>query len=70
MCTRQLPQHLVRVEEGVEADGGQVVRPQSDLLSGLLHVHDLVQLVRVLQLWERNPTGQKHTIRTPTVLKK
>lgn len=36
---------LVRIEERVEADGGEIIWSQADLLSGLFHVHDLVQLV-------------------------
>ena len=53
--------HLVRIEEGVEADGGQGVPSQTDPLRGFLQVHDLVQLVRVLQLWQWDPVEETHT---------
>lgn len=34
--------YLICIKKGVEADGGQSVWSQANLLSGLLHVHDLV----------------------------
>ena len=37
--------YLIGIEKRVEADGGEVICSQTHSLGGLLHVHDLVQLV-------------------------
>lgn len=37
--------YLISIEKRVEADRGEVIWSKADPLGGLLHVHDLVQLV-------------------------